>query len=124
MGIIKTTYDVPRDLTLVKARGGMTAHDFISWETAYLSDRVTALILWDLSNADLCDLSGDEIRTIAARTNIVSVVRQGGKTAFVLGRPCSFGVGRMLEAYNEVAERPSEIRAFHTVDDARKWLGV
>ena len=84
MGIIKTTYDVPRNLTLVKARGGLTAHDFVSWETAYISNRVTALILWDLSNADLCDLSGDEIRTIAARTNVVSVVRQGGKTAFVL----------------------------------------
>jgi len=124
MGSIKTTYDLPKDLTLVKAKGGITAKDFVTWGTSYTSGTVTALILWDLLGADLCNLSSDEIRMIATRTKGIAYVGEGGKIAFVLGKSCDFGVGRMLEAYNETAEMPSEIRAFRTIDDARKWLGV
>ena len=124
MGTIKTTYDLPRNLTLVKAKGGMTVNDFTIWGDNYAPKRVTELILWDLLSADLCALSSDEIRMIATRTKGIAVVRKGGKTAFVLGNPCSFGVGRMLEAYNEAAEMPSELRAFHTIDEAKEWLGV
>lgn len=124
MGSIKTTYDLSKDLTLVIATGGLTANDFITWGSKHTSGTATALTLWDLLGADLCKISSDEIRLIATRTKGIAYVSKGVKIAFVLGKPCDFGVGRMLEAYNETAEMPSEIRAFRTIDDAKKWLGV
>lgn len=124
MGFIKTTYDLPKDLTVVRATGGLTANDFITWGAKYTSRTATALILWDLLGADLCKMSSDEIRLIATRKKGIAYVNKGGKIAFVLGKPCDFGVGRMFEAYNETAEMPTEIRAFRTIDDAKKWLGV
>lgn len=124
MGSIKTTYDLSKDLTLVIATGGLTAKDFITWGAKYTSGTATSLILWDLLGADWCKLSSDEIRLIATRTKGIAYASKGGKIAFVLGKPCDFGVGRMLEAYNETSEMPSEIRAFRTIDDAKKWLGL
>ena len=124
MGSINTTYDLSKDLTVVSATGGLTANDFITWEARCTSRTVTELILWDLLGADLCNLSSDEIRMIATRTKGIAYVGKGGKIAFVLGKSCDFGVGRMLEAYNETAEMPSEIRAFRSIDDAKKWLGI
>jgi hypothetical protein len=124
MGSINTTYDLPKDLTLVRAKGGITVKDFITWGAKYTTGTVTALVLWDLLGADLCNLSSDEIRMIATRAKGIAYVRKRGKVALVFGKPCDFGIGRMLEAYNETAEISSEIRAFRTIDDAKKWLGV
>lgn len=122
MGTIKMTYDLPKDLTLVKAEGGLTSTDFASWAATYISKGTTGLILWDLVGADMCKLSSSEIRSIVTRSK--GYVPKGAKTAFVFKRPCDFGVGRMLEAYSELDERPSELRAFRSMADAKKWLGI
>ena len=122
MGTIKMTYDLPKDLTLVKAEGGMTSNDFTGWAANYISRGATGLILWDLLGADVSKLSSDEIRRIVARSK--RFVPKGAKTAFVFNRLCDFGVGRMLEAYSEVDEMPSKFRAFRSLADAKKWLGI
>ena len=122
MGTIKMSYDLPKDLTLVKAEGGMTPDDFAGWAANYIAKGATGLILWDLLGADMTNLSSDEIRKIVARSK--GFVPKGAKTAFVFKRPCDFGVGRMLEAYSEVDERPSKFRAFRSLTDAKKWLGI
>lgn len=124
MGSIKTTYDLPKDLTLVKVKGGITVKDFLTWGAKFASGTVTELVLWDLLGADLSKLSRDEIRFIATRKKGIAYLSKGGKIALVLGKPCDFGVGRMWGACNETAEMPAEIRAFRTIDDAKKWLGV
>lgn len=116
------TYDLPKDLTFVKAEGGMTTHDFTNWAATYIFKGTTGLILWDLVGADMCNLSQDEIRRIVSSSK--GIVPKGAKTAFVFKRPCDFGVGRMLEAYSEVDELPSEFRAFRSLADAKKWLGI
>lgn len=122
MGTIKMTYDLPKDLTFVKAEGGLTSSDFSSWAANYISRGATGLILWDLLGADMSGLSSDEIRRIVTRSK--GFVPKGAKTAFVFKRPCDFGVGRMIEAYSELDELPSKLRAFRSLADAKKWLGI
>jgi hypothetical protein len=122
MGTINMKYDLPKDLTLVKAKGGMTSNDFTSWAANYISNGATGLILWDLLGADMTKLSSDEIRRIV--TSSKGFVPKGAKAAFVFKRPCDFGVGRMLEAYSEVEELPSKFRAFRSLADAKEWLGI
>lgn len=124
MGSISTTYDPAKNLTFVRAEGGMTAHDFLRWGKTHRSRRVTASILWDLLCADLSGLSSDEIKLMASPTRGIAVVRKGGRIALVFGHAHDFGIGRMMEAYGEVAENASALRAFHTMAAAREWLGV
>lgn len=124
MGTILTTYDLARDLTFVKANGGLTARDFLRWGNTHRSKRVTALVLWDLLGADLSGLDSDEIKGLASHSRGIAVVRKGGKTALVFGHAHDFGIGRMLEAYSEIAEMPSAFRAFRTMASARAWLGI
>ena len=61
----------------------MTANDLIDWGYNYYSRNVAALILWDLTRANLSELTSDEIRMIAALATKMANVRHGGKTAFV-----------------------------------------
>ena len=124
MEAIETTYDFSRDLTLVTARGGLTAEHFLDWVTEYYHDQVTTLILWNLTDADLSDLRTDEISLIALQTKNVMNALKGGKIAFVHENPLDYGVGRMLEAYMEIEEVPLTFRAFYKIDEASHWLGV
>ena len=122
MATILIEHDLSKDLTMVKARGEMTASDFYTLAAHCVSKGATGLILWDLLGANICELSSDEILMIATRTK--KIVPKDGKTAFVVGTPCDFGVGRMLEAHSDVAQITPEFRAFRKMDDAKKWLGV
>lgn len=124
MGTILTRYDFAKDLTYVSVNGGMTVHDFLVWGNMFRSRRVTALVLWDLLGADLSALDTAEIKSLVSHTRGIAVMRKGGKIALVFGHPHDFGIGRMMEAYNEIAENPSEVRAFRTMGDAQNWLGV
>lgn len=124
MGSLLTTYDPAKNLTLVRAEGGMTAHDFLRWGKTHRSRPVTASILWDLLRADLSGLSSDEIKLMTSPISGIAVVRKGARIALVFGHSHDFGIGRMMEAYGEVAENASEFRAFRTMAAARKWLGV
>ena len=124
MGTILTTYDLAKDLTFVRANGGMTARDFLRWGNTHSAKRVTDLVLWDLLRADLSGLNGDEIKGLVSHSRGIAVMRKGGKTALVFGHPHDFGIGRMMEAYSEIAEIPSRVRAFRTMTAARKWLGL
>ena len=124
MGTISATFDSDTDLTLVKATGKMTAADFHSYMVQYYAGKITPLILWDLTKADLSGLTTDEIRKIAQSTREISDIRKGGKTALVFDKTLEYGMGRMFEAYSDIADMPFEFRAFRSIDDAKKWLGV
>ncbi len=61
MGVIETTYDLSRDLTIIKAVGKMEADDFRQWTATYCSGTVTSLHLWDISDADVSQFTLDNI---------------------------------------------------------------
>lgn len=82
------------------------------------------MILWDLTKADLAGLSTDEVKGLAQRTRQISDVRKGGKTALVFDKALEYGIGRMFEAYSDIADMPFEFKAFQNIDEAREWLGV
>ena len=125
MGEISATYDMAKNLTHVKATGNMTADDFHRWMVTYYEGDITLLTLWDLTEADILELSTDDVKEIAQRTRkIASDARQGGKSALVFNNTFHFGMGRMFEAYSELADMPFEFRAFQSFDDAREWLGI
>ncbi len=125
MGTIETTYDLPNDLTVAKATGKMTSDDFKEWaEEYYVGDKITSLHLWDVTEADLSEITIEEIKEDAKRTKLLAGVRNGGKTAIVTHKDLEFGISRMSQAHHEIEVESVEYHTFRSIDEAKEWLGV
>ena len=124
MGTITATFDKEKDLTTVTVSGMVTADDLRDWGVRYYQGQTTALVLWDVTQADLSAVEGDQLREIAGVLKRISEVRRGGKTAFVYDKPLEYGIGRMFQSYSEMENMPFEVQAFRSFDDAMEWLGV
>ena len=125
MGTIETTYDLPNDLTVAKATGKMTSDDFKEWaEEYYVGDKITSLHLWDVTEADLSEITIEEIKEDAKRTKLLAGVRNGGKTAIVTHKDLEFGISRMSQAHHEIEVESIEYQTFRSIDEAKEWLGV
>lgn len=122
MGLIETTYDLARDLTIVKATGKMKPDDFQAWTAKYYKGQVTSLCIWDLTQADLSALKTNDLIDDAKQTKSLASVRKGGKTAIVAGNSLEYGLSRMLEVYYDIESVPFEVRVFDAMDKAEKWL--
>ncbi len=124
MGSIETTYDLARDLTIVKATGKMKPDDFQEWTAKYYKGKVTSLCIWDLTQADLSALKTNDLIDDAKQTKNLSSVRKGGKTAIVTGNSLEYGLSRMLEVYYDIENVPFEVQVFDAMDKAEKWLSA
>ncbi len=124
MGSISAIYDENKDLTIVTVKGLITAADLLDWGNRYYQGKITPLILWDVTQADLSTLQADQLNDIAENMSRISEARRGGKTAFVYSKPLEYGIGRMFQAYSEMQRMPFEVQSFQNFEDAMAWLGV
>ena len=124
IGTIETTFDLSRDLTVIRAVGLMEADDFRQWTAAYYSGVVTRLHLWDVTCADLSRMTVADIEEDIMVTQNVAEKRRGGKTAFVTANDLDFGISRMGEMRYEMEIGSIAYQTFRTLDEAQKWLGV
>jgi len=124
MGSIETKYDLPKDLTIFKVVGKMVIVDFYDCLESYHEGEVTPLTLWDLTEADISEISSDEISNFAQYSRNFAEIRRGGKTAIVFNDSFDYGLGRMFAIYLELADVPFEIDTFRSLDNAKKWLGI
>jgi len=126
MGSIETTYDLPNDLTIIKATGMMNADDIFSWsENYYENGEITTLHLWDVTEADLSQITTEDVIEDSRRTARAAQVREGGKTAVVASQnTLAFGLSRMSEAHHEIERVPVEYQLFSNFEDAGEWLGI
>jgi hypothetical protein len=74
--------------------------------------------LIDATSVTKVDISEDDIRTLAHR----HVFSLKSRRALVATRPDVFGVGRMMEIYQEDVGH-TELAVFYSMDEAWKWLG-
>lgn len=130
MGTFETIYDESKDLTMVKVSGKVTEDDFWRWVGNFYSGEVTALVLWDLVQADLSDIvsaiTDDDIREHVRQVNDAAAkVRKGGKTAFVVNDNVqAFRMGIRLESLADAGRPPFARKTFTSMDEAKKWLGI
>jgi len=126
MGSIETTYDLPNDLTIIKATGRMVADDIFSWSADYYTNgEITTLHLWDITEADLSQITPEHIIEDSRRTARMTQVRRGGMTAVVASmNTLEFGLSRMSEALHEIELVPIEYRLFTSMNEAMEWLFI
>ncbi len=124
MGNSEATYNQPQDLTTFKVVGKMQISDLYDCLHSDYVGRVTALTLWDATEADLSAITAAEVEKLANYGMNLVEARRGGKTAIVFGTPHDFGLGRMLESHLEIAGLPLEIHVCQSLDEAKEWLGI
>lgn len=126
MGSIETTYHLSKDLTIIKATGGLVEDDIFTWSANYYANgEITTLHLWDITEADLSQITTEDIIEDSRRTSKMAQVRKGGKTAVVASmNTLEFGLSRMSEAHHEIELVPIEYRLFDSMKEAKEWLGI
>ena len=76
--------------------------------------------LVDLRTVTSFEMSSEQTRMLARRRIFSST----SKRAFLAGNAAAFGISRMWEILTELSENPSQIRVFHDLSSALKWLGL
>jgi hypothetical protein len=124
MGSIKAITDKNKNLTIITATGRLTAADFMQWVQAYYAGEVTQFILWDLTKANLSEITHDEVEAHAKFFNHLAGARKGGRSAFVFDSSLEYGLGRMYQILSEIENVPIDFQTFRSIQEAREWLGV
>ena len=124
MKSIETTFVLAKDLTTFTVVGKITGNDIHDWKARHYSGNVTSLHLWDLTQADLSEVSTDDIIGDVERTKMVVDIRKDGKSAFVCRDGLEYGLCRMRETFAEIKDIPIEYETFRSLDKAREWLGL
>lgn len=111
------------ELTVFKCTGKVLSTDIEESITAFYAGRPTRHVMWDISDAEISELSATDVRRIAEQTKRVAHSRPGGKTAIVSAADMPFGLARMYQAFAELAEQNSHVEVFRSTEEALAWIG-
>lgn len=117
---IATTIDLEGQLTTFKAEGMLSLDEIKQAISAYYQGDVTRMVLWDLRNASLNNLTSQDVQSLVKFLEQRGSVRQGGLTALVATEDAEFGMLRMGEAYANGV--PFRLGVFRSLDKAHEWL--
>ncbi len=76
--------------------------------------------LVDTRGTTLFDLSSEYMRMVFSQ----SAFNETSHTAIVAGKKEIFRMARIYELLHEVHEKPDQVRVFHTMEAARRWLDI
>ena len=79
-------------------------------------------VLWELSKANLGNISTEEWKGIIQKIGHLSQKRKGEKTAFVSSEDLPFGMLRMFEIMAENEELAIHFQTFRDINEAKEWL--
>ena len=78
-------------------------------------------VIWDTRQADISQISQDDMRVISSHIAQLTKERGEGKGALVVSDDISFGVSRMGEMMTEKSVTVT-VRVFRSMEDAEKWI--
>ena len=118
---VRSSIDKQRRLVFTNAEGCVTFDAARRHQGGLLADpefdrNFDQLI--DATRVTKVDIWADEVRTLAQR-HIFSLK---SRRALVATKPDVFGVGRMMEIYQEDAGH-TELQVVYSMEEALKWLG-
>ena len=120
--MITSHRDNRADLTVHVCRGKISLGEIIDEIKSFYDKEPTQNNLWDLTEADISELSSSEIKAIANFAKGYNPSRVGGKTAFVSPQDVAFGLSRMYGTFADLAEQEVDLMVFRSLEDAMKWI--
>lgn len=119
---IKITRDRPNDFTELVATGVVSDDEMFAGQTEFYEGGPTRLQLWDMSAADLTNVTTDNMRRFIARSAVLGETRRGGRTAVIAQSGEQYGLARMAEVFGDFESLPFALRVFRKRDEAVAWL--
>ncbi|HUL29981.1 MAG TPA: hypothetical protein VLZ03_05950 [Thermodesulfobacteriota bacterium] len=119
---IETTRDQERNLTVHVVTGPVSEQEMYGTLEEFYKREPTALLLWDLSKADLSWVTPNMLQRFVRKAVKLGARRRGGRTAVVAPEDLQYGLGRMTEAFVESESAPFSFHVFRSRQDALSWL--
>ena len=124
MGSIKTSIDISSDLTTTTVKGRITSEYLFEWLFENYGKIRTMFVLWDLREAEVPEITTEQIRKMVHLVKNNSHIRAGGKSAMIASQDLEFGFSRMLQSLLEIEDIPIELQIFRTIEEAKEWFGI
>jgi len=110
-------------LTVITCHGCVDTEQLVTAISELHDDANPTLYhLWDLIEADVTQVTGQDIWELALSPRDYGSARAGGKTALVCQEDVAFGLSNMYVALADLAELKVCMRAFRKLEDAYDWL--
>ena len=119
---IETTHDPQRDLTIHVVTGPAREEEMYAALEAPGDGVSTRDVLWDMSGADVMQVTPGILRQFVKKAAELGVDRKGGRTAIVAPEDLQYGLARMSEVFADMVSSPYSLRAFRTREEAIAWL--
>jgi hypothetical protein len=113
-----------RQLTIHVCFGTILKQELIDAIKTLYDSGPTPNHLWDLTETDLSQIKGDDVKEIAEFAARYAPIQMNGRTAFVSTSSLGFGLARMYEAYAENAGQSAEINVFRSPEEAEEWIST
>ena len=120
--MIERRIDKARQLTFHLCEGKISVEDLVTEIRSSNDEEPTPDHLWDLSAADMSGIAIRELERLARlaeRTTRGKVIR---KTAVVSPKDAEYGLGRVYQAYTDIAGHRAAVGVFRTREEAEGWL--
>ena len=122
MASIKIHNDPAKNLTTLVVSGNVTVDQILSALEEFYGKSTTSNALWDLSLANLSDLTADKLEKILSSGIEYARSTKVGKRALVASHDLEFGISRMYQNLSVLYEHPASFGVFRTHDEAMRWL--
>ena len=110
------------ELTEHVVTGLVTDGDMIACERAFYEGDPTRLQLWDMTDADLTEITNEGLQEFVGQAARLGQARENGRTAVIVQTDLQYGLGRMAEAFGEIESLPFALSLFHDRSEAIAWL--
>ena len=124
MASIETTVDGQKNLAIHTVKGQVTEVEIAQKIEEYHLGEPEKYAIWDFSDADVTNLSNEQLKSLVSVGKKFAERRKGGKTALVVPEDLAFALGRMWETFAEMESFAVTNRAFRSIEEAKTWLGV
>ncbi|WP_224983927.1 hypothetical protein [Geomonas agri] len=119
-----TLEEVSPDLQVMLVTGKLEHAELMALIAEY-GPKIRRHLVWDLNQADLGSLSGDEFHMVAALllkslTNRVP----GGKTALVATKDLTYGMSQMYGTIASLSQLPFSYAVFRSMEEAMEWIAA
>ena len=123
MGNVEKEIIRGENLTVYTAHGEIAREDVKNAiSDFYTYGPVTKNVMWDLTHAQLGDISSEDVKQIATVPRQSLEPRTEGKTAIVAPDDLAFGLSRMYQNASMTEALPFQIKIFREYEEARQWL--
>ncbi|MCK5165474.1 MAG: hypothetical protein KAQ72_17270 [Desulfobacula sp.] len=121
MSII-SSIDKNNDLTIFTTTENPTLDEFMTAVKSFYDDEPTRNVIFNLNQASVWDLSGQDIEKIAYFAPRFDKRRAGAKTAIVAPDRLSNTLSQLFVLFGKSKDLPIKVKLFQTTDKAMEWI--